>query len=87
MTVFVNKEAAQNLAANRAVIPNRTVGKLLKDILSTYQGFFAARTNQWCTNPITTTVMSTAMSIVDPTSLGCKLDEQMKKLEIEGDNY
>jgi hypothetical protein len=33
MTVFVNKEAARNLAANRAPIRNKTVDKSQKDVL------------------------------------------------------
>jgi hypothetical protein len=45
MTVFVNKEAARNLASNRAAIANKTINKLQKDVLSTYQGFFAESTN------------------------------------------
>jgi hypothetical protein len=52
MTVFVNKEAARNLAANRAPIRNKTVDK----ISSPYQGFFAQRTNDRCTNRVATTV-------------------------------
>ena len=35
MTVFVNKEAARNLAANRAAISNKAVNKSQKDISST----------------------------------------------------
>jgi hypothetical protein len=46
MTVFVNMEAAQNLAANRAPITNKTVDKSQKDVSSTYQAFFAERTNR-----------------------------------------
>jgi hypothetical protein len=41
MTVFVNKEAARNLAANRAPIRNKTVDKSQKDV--SHQGFFAGR--------------------------------------------
>jgi hypothetical protein len=91
-TVFVNQEAARNLAANRAPIANRTS--------STYQGYFAVGTNHRPTNRITTAVrpstatatagtgLSTttgnAVVIADPTSLRCELDERMKKLESEG---
>lgn len=38
--VFVNKEAARNLAANRAAIANKTVEKTQKDVR-----FFEERTN------------------------------------------
>jgi hypothetical protein len=82
MTVFVNKEAARNLAANRAAIVNAT---------STYQGFFAAGTtnHRRTVRPSTTTstAMSSAVSIADPTCLRRELDERMKKLESEGADY
>ena len=93
-TVFVNQEAARNLAANRAAIANRT---------STYQGFFALGANHRPTNgvtttarPSTTTATATAspgfsttcnVLIADPTSLRRELDERMKKLESEGADY
>jgi hypothetical protein len=90
MTVFVNQEAARNLAANRAAILNKT---------STYQGFFAVGTNHRPTNRVTTTVRpstvtastgvstTNAVLIADPTSLRRELDERMEKLESEGTDY
>jgi hypothetical protein len=74
-TVFVNKEADQNLAANRAGIANKTIEKSQKNVSWTYQGlFFAQRTNQ-------VTPISTAMSIANPMHLCGKPDKRMKKLE------
>jgi hypothetical protein len=76
---------------------------LQKEVLSTYQGFFAVQPSttsatitttdtpactttamRISTRPSTTTAI---MSIADPTTLPCKLDERMKKLGIEGDDY
>ena len=111
MTVFVNKEAARNLAANRAAIVHKAaeISQSQK-----YHGFFAQPTNQVATTMVppstptttataalttaggltnttarfsTTTAMSTAKSIADPTSLRHELDERMTKLEREGDDY
>jgi hypothetical protein len=93
-TVFVNNEAARNLAANRAAIANKTSG-------SAYQGFFAVGTNHRRTTtvgPSTATAtatatastglsITTAVSISDPTSLRRELDERMKILESEGTDY
>ena len=102
MTVFVNKEAARNLASNRAAIENKTVGKSQKDVSSAYQGFFAVRpssTTATITATATPTCNTTASkstgrsattaitSIADPTSLRRELDERMKKLGSEGDDY
>jgi hypothetical protein len=113
ITGFVNKEAARNLAANRAPIRNKTVDK----ISSPHQGFFFAHcTNHRCTNrvattaprPSTTTVTTripaacaglltglsttavasaSVSTLADPTSPRRELDERMKKLESEGDDY
>jgi hypothetical protein len=90
MTVFVNKEAAQNLAANRAAITaNKTVNKAKKDVLSTYQGFTNCRRTKTSAmvQPSMTSTLSTAVLIADPARLRCELDERMKKLESEGGNY
>jgi hypothetical protein len=93
MTVFVNNEAAQNLAANRAPITNNTGDKLQHDVSSTYQGFFAERTNRVmpkvqhlaATATATATAASNVLltssatvSIADPTSLHRELDKRMK---------
>jgi hypothetical protein len=93
MTVFVNKEAARNVAANRAAIANKTVHKSQKDVSSTYQGFFAERTNHRRTKttamvqPSMTSTLSTAVPIADPARLRRELDKRMKKKEAEGDDY
>jgi hypothetical protein len=62
MTVFVNKEAARNLAANRAPITNKTVDKSQKDVSSTYQGFFAVRTKRVMVQHLAATATATAAS-------------------------
>ena len=91
MTVFVNKEAARNLAANRAAIPNTTVAKSQKEFSSS--GFFAERTNQVTktvrpsTSSTSTIATATTVSIADPSSLRRELDERIKKLESKGDDY
>jgi hypothetical protein len=93
MTVFVNKQAARNVAANRAAIANKTVNKSQKDISSTYPGFFPECTNHQRTKttamvqPSMTSTLSTAVLMADPAHIGCELDEQMKKLESEGEHY
>jgi hypothetical protein len=74
-----------------------------KDASSTYQGFFAvgpsstpATITATATPTCTTTAMSSSTrpststaitSIADPTSLRCELDERMKKLGSEGNDY
>jgi hypothetical protein len=88
-TVYVNREAARNLAANRAAITNKTAGKLPNEKASSYHGFFAASPAVKPSLSTTTTGMSasTAMSIADPESLRRELDERITKLESEGEDY
>jgi hypothetical protein len=99
-TAFVNKKAAQNLAANRAPITNKTVNKSQKDVSSTFQqGFFVERTTNrvmvWhsaatatATAARTGLLASTAMGLIaDPASLCRELDKRMKKIESQGDDY
>ena len=98
MTVFVNKEAARNLAANRAPITNKTFDKSQKDVSSTYQGFFAERTKRVMVRHSAATATATAastglststamVSIADPASLRRELDRRMKKIESQGNDY
>ena len=74
MTVFVNKEAARNLATNRAAIANRSVEKSQKDVPSTlhqgYHGFFAKSTNRVTSTvrPSTTTATTTATATLTATT-------------------
>ena len=78
MTVFVNKEAARNLAANRAAIANKT------DVSCTYQGFFGERvtTVRPSPNPASPNTASpndagarSTTSAADPSSLRRELDK------------
>jgi hypothetical protein len=138
MTVFVNKEAARNLAANRAAMKNKTAETSRQNVR-----FFQPRTNRVTTaaqpsiaaagaaGAVTAAGAATAaaaasdtgaaaaaastasagtekrcsklyhplpslrdmgaataaLSIADPTSLRRELDERMKKLESEGNDY
>jgi hypothetical protein len=67
----------------------KTVNKLQKDVSSTYQVFFAERTNHQCTKrtamvwPSMTSTLSTAVSIADPARLRHELDEQMKNWRVK----
>ena len=79
--VFINREAAQNLPTNRALIAK--ISK--KASTSTYQGFFAARstshrlTKRPLATPATTSdiasastgLLATTMLIVDPPTSLC----------------
>jgi hypothetical protein len=64
MTAHVHKEAARNLAANRAAIGNKTVDKSQKEISSACQGFFAQRTNHRCTNRVATAAPRSSITTV-----------------------
>jgi hypothetical protein len=99
MTVFVNKEAAKNLAANQIAIKKSVVAV---DRPATYQGFFGrhTRTNRNM-NSLPPSIGPSAIAwtlcnkliakdwsnkLANPASLRQELDFRIKKLE-RGDDY
>ena len=98
MTVFINKEAAKNLAANRIAIKKSVVAV---DHPSTYQGFFGRHTTNRKMNSVPPSIGPSAIAstlcnksiakdssnkLANPASLRQELDFRIKKLE-RGDDY
>jgi hypothetical protein len=98
MTVFVNKEAAKNLAANQMAIKKSVVAV---DRPATYQGFFGRHTTNRKMNSVPPSIGPSAIAstlcnksiakdssnkLANPASLRQELDFRIKKLE-KGDDY